>query len=31
MADENVVKHTEGKELVKRQYVSGRILTLVVK
>ncbi len=31
MADENVVKHTEGKELVKRQYVAGRILTLVVK
>ena len=31
MADENVVKHTEGKQLVKRQYVAGRILTLVVK
>ncbi len=31
MRDENVIKHTEGKELVKRTYVAGRILTLVVK
>jgi leucyl-tRNA synthetase len=31
MADENVKKHLEGKELIKRQYVAGRILTLVVK
>jgi leucyl-tRNA synthetase len=31
MRDENVLKHTEGKTLVKRQYVAGRILTLVVK
>jgi leucyl-tRNA synthetase len=31
MKDENVQKHLEGKELVKRQYVAGRILTLVVK
>ncbi len=31
MADENVKKHLEGKELIKQQYVAGRILTLVVK
>ena len=31
MADENVKKHLEGKELLKQQYVAGRILTLVVK
>ncbi len=29
--DENVLKHLEGKQIVKRQYVAGRILTLVVK
>ncbi|MFO0681482.1 MAG: leucine--tRNA ligase [Sandaracinus sp.] len=29
--DENVQKHLEGKQLIKRQYVPGRILTLVVK
>ena len=31
LAEENVQKHLEGKELVKKQYVPGRILTLVVK
>ena len=31
LAEENVKKNVEGKELVKRQYVAGRILTLVVK
>ena len=31
LADDNVKKHVEGKEMVKRHYVAGRILTLVVK
>jgi leucyl-tRNA synthetase len=31
MADENVRKHTDGKEVIKKQYVAGRILTIVVK
>ncbi|MBN8613626.1 MAG: leucine--tRNA ligase [Deltaproteobacteria bacterium] len=31
MADEGVKKHVDGKPLVKQQYVTGRILTLVVK
>ncbi|GAB4212199.1 MAG: leucine--tRNA ligase [Sandaracinaceae bacterium] len=30
MADENVRKHTDGKKIVKQQYVAGRILTIVV-
>ncbi len=31
MADEGVKRHVDGKPLVKQQYVTGRILTLVVK
>ncbi|MFO0711940.1 MAG: leucine--tRNA ligase [Sandaracinus sp.] len=31
LADEGVKKHLEGKQLVKQQYVAGRILTIVVK
>ena len=31
LAEENVKKHLEGKELIKKHYVAGRILTLVVK
>ena len=31
MNEENVRKNLEGKELIKKQYVPGRILTLVVK
>ena len=31
MNEENVRKNLEGKELIKKQYVAGRILTLVVK
>jgi leucyl-tRNA synthetase len=31
MADENVRKHTDGKQVLKQQYVAGRILTIVVK
>jgi leucyl-tRNA synthetase len=29
--DDNVAKHLEGKQIVKQQYVAGRILTIVVK
>jgi leucyl-tRNA synthetase len=31
LADEGVKKHVEGKPVVKQQYVTGRILTIVVK
>ncbi len=31
LADENVQKHLEGKQIVKQQYVAGRILTIVAK
>jgi len=30
-ADENVARHLDGKQLVKVQYVPGRIVTIVVK